>query len=83
MCFQNTNDFVKKKNKKTIIRINLSFAITFYLFEEGCGKVASLDGHISQHSFLIGFLQNILLHGALADQPKNGHWNEIVSFVCN
>lgn len=44
-----------------------------HLFEEGCGEVASFDGHISQHPLLVGFLQNVLLHRSLADQPEEQH----------
>lgn len=40
------------------------------LFEEGRGEVSSFDSHISQHPLLIGFLQNVLLHCALADQSE-------------
>lgn len=38
------------------------------LFEEGGGEVPSFDGHISQHPLLVGFLQDVLFHRALADQ---------------
>lgn len=39
------------------------------LFEEGRGEVPSFNSHISQHPLLVGFLQDVLLHRALTDQP--------------
>lgn len=42
------------------------------LFEEGGGEVPSFNSHISQHPLLVGFLQNVLLHRALTDQPAEG-----------
>lgn len=46
-----------------------STILSGYLFEIGGGKIAPLNGHISQHPLLIGLLQNIFLHCPFTDQP--------------
>lgn len=42
--------------------------LSSYFFEICCGEVASLDSNVTQHSFLIGFFQDILLNCTLTDQ---------------
>lgn len=38
-----------------------------YLFEICRGEVTPLDSNVTQHSFLVGFFQDIFLHSALTD----------------
>lgn len=39
-----------------------------HLFEVCCGEVASLDSNVPQHSFLVGFFQDVLFNSTFADQ---------------
>lgn len=42
--------------------------VSSYFFKICCGEVASFNSNVTQHSFLIGFLQDILLNCTLTDQ---------------
>ena len=50
-----------------------TFAHKTYFFEECCGEVPSLYGQVSQQPLLVGFLEDVLLDGSLADQPVDVH----------
>jgi hypothetical protein len=36
----------------------------------GSGEIASFDCQIAQQTLLVGFLENVLFDGSLADQPE-------------
>ena len=52
-----------------------------HLLEESCGEVSAFNGDVTEQSLLIGFLQNVLFHSALADQPVDVHVTRLTDAV--